>query len=68
MIQSSINQAIAQGENPEKVARLIVSVANNPAPRLRYRVGNDAQWMPRIRAILPDRLFRLAARKRYNIA
>lgn len=68
VIQSSINQAIAQGENPEKVASLIVSVANNPAPRLRYRVGNDAQWMPRLRAIMPDRLFRLAARKRYNIA
>ncbi len=68
VIQSSINQAIAQGENPEKVAQLIVSIAQNPAPRLRYRVGNDAQWLPRIRAILPDRLFRFAARKRFNIA
>lgn len=68
VIQSSINQAIAQGENPEKVANLIVSIAQNPAPRLRYRVGNDAQWFPRIRAILPDRLFRFAARKRFNIA
>lgn len=51
----------------EKVARLIVCIAQNPAPRLRYRVGNDAQWLPRIRAILPDRLFRFAARKRFNI-
>jgi NAD(P)-dependent dehydrogenase (short-subunit alcohol dehydrogenase family) len=68
VIQSSINQAIAQGENPEKVARLIVCIAQNRAPQLRYRVGNDAQWLPRLRAILPDRLFRLAARKRYNIA
>ena len=67
VIQSSIDRAIAQGENPEKVARLIVSVAQNPTPRLRYRVGNDAQWMPRLRAILPDRLFRFAARKHFNI-
>jgi short-subunit dehydrogenase len=68
VIQSSINQAIVRGENPEKVARLIVAIANNPAPRLRYRVGNDAQWMPRLRAILPDSLFRFAARKHFNIA
>ncbi len=66
-IASSINDAIAHGDNPEKVARLIVSVALSSSPRLRYRVGNDAFWMPSLRAIIPDSLFRLVARKRFNL-
>jgi len=67
VIRSSIDRAIAQGDNPEKVAQMIVSVALSQSPRLRYRVGNEAQWLPRLKAILPDKLFRLAARKRLNL-
>ena len=67
VIRSSVSQAIARGDNPEKVAQIIVSVAQSQSPRLRYRVGNEAQWLPRLRAILPDKLFRLAARKRLNL-
>jgi len=67
VIRSSINQAIAHGDNPEKVAHTIVSATLSQLPRLRYRVGNEAQWLPRLKAILPDKLFRLAARKRLNL-
>lgn len=68
VLRSSISQSIARGENPDLVARMIVSVAKSQSPRLRYRVGNDAQWVPRLRAILPDRLFRFGARKRFNLS
>ena len=67
VIRSSVSQAIAHGDNPEKVAQKIVSVALRQSPRLRYRVGNEAQWLPRLKAILPDKLFRFGARKRLNL-
>ncbi|MEH1811894.1 MAG: SDR family NAD(P)-dependent oxidoreductase [Nostoc sp.] len=67
VIRSTISQEIAQGDDPEKVAQTILSAARSRLPRLRYRVGNEAQWLPRLKAILPDNLFRFGARKRLNL-
>lgn len=67
VIISSVQSAIAQGDNPDKVAQAVVRIASLPSPRLRYRVGHEAQWLPRLRAILPDKLFRFGARKRLNL-
>jgi NAD(P)-dependent dehydrogenase (short-subunit alcohol dehydrogenase family) len=67
VIISSVHQAIAQGDNPNKIARAIVRIASSSSPRLRYRVGYEAQWLPRLKAILPDKLFRFGARKRLNL-
>ncbi|RUR85060.1 hypothetical protein ACF3DV_17100 [Chlorogloeopsis fritschii PCC 9212] len=43
VIRSSVYQAIAQGDNPDKVAQAIVRVASSQSPRLSYCVGNEAQ-------------------------
>ncbi|MFN6474196.1 MAG: hypothetical protein RMY36_031575 [Nostoc sp. SerVER01] len=43
VIRSTVSQAIAQGDDPEKVAQTIVFAARSRFPRLRYRVGNEAQ-------------------------
>ncbi|MEH1772891.1 SDR family NAD(P)-dependent oxidoreductase [Nostoc sp.] len=67
VIRSTVTQAIAQGDDPTKVAQTIVFAARSRSPRLRYRVGNEAQWLPRLKAILPDNLFRFGARKRLNL-
>lgn len=67
VIRSSVSQAIAHGDNPEKVAQMIVSVAQSQSPRLRYRVGYEAQLLAPLKAILPDELFRFGARKRLNL-
>lgn len=66
-VESAVKQAILQGDDPEKVARTIVSVAQNKSPRLRYRVGNDALWVPRLKAVLPESLFWLGLRRRFNL-
>lgn len=66
-VQLSIKEAIFQGGDPRKVAELIVRAAKSKSPRLRYRVGNDALWVPRLKAILPERLFRLGLRRRFNL-
>ena len=43
--------------NPQVVADAIAAILDNPKPRLRYVVGNDAKMALRIRAILPSGMF-----------
>jgi NAD(P)-dependent dehydrogenase (short-subunit alcohol dehydrogenase family) len=66
-VESSFKQAILHGNEPAKVAQMIVRVAESKSPRLRYRVGSDALWVPRLKAILPASLFRLGIRRRFNL-
>jgi NAD(P)-dependent dehydrogenase (short-subunit alcohol dehydrogenase family) len=66
-VESSIKQAILQGDEPKKVAEMIVRVAGSKSPRLRYRVGSDALWVPRLKAMLPASLFRLGMKRRFNL-
>jgi len=66
-VASAIKRAILQGDKPEKVAELIVQVAESQSPRLRYRVGSDALWVPRLKAMLPESWFRLGIKKRFNL-
>jgi len=66
-VESSIDRAIAQGDDPRKVADAIVRVAETTSPRARYRVGSDAVWTPRLRALLPERLFQRGLRKRFML-
>ncbi len=66
-IQSVINDAIASGDDPHKVARAIVAIALSGRPRLRYRVGSDATWVPRMKAALPESWFLAALRRRFGL-
>jgi NAD(P)-dependent dehydrogenase (short-subunit alcohol dehydrogenase family) len=67
VIRSSVQGAIAQGDNPDKVAQAVFRIVSSSSPQLRYRVGYEARWLPRLRVILPDKLFRFGARKRLNL-
>jgi short-subunit dehydrogenase len=66
-IESSIQQAISQGGDPEKVADLVIKVVESKSPRLRYRIGNDAIWTPRLRMLLPETMFRFGTRRRFKL-
>ena len=66
-LETTLALAIEQGDDPQKVAETIADVAEAKSPRLRYRVGNDAVWVPRLRALLPHKLFRRGVRRRFNI-
>jgi len=43
--------------DPREVAQLIVRVANNPNPKLRYVIGPDARLHQRFRALTPWRIY-----------
>ncbi len=66
-VEASLQQAILEGGDPAKVAKLIVRVAESKLPRLSYRIGDDAFWVPRLKAVLPERLFRLGLRRRFHL-
>ncbi len=67
IVEASIQQAIAHGGSPEKVAELVVSVAKSKSPKLRYRVGRDAVWIPRLRMLLSESMFRAGMRRRFKL-
>jgi NAD(P)-dependent dehydrogenase (short-subunit alcohol dehydrogenase family) len=66
-LETTLAVAIEQGDDPQKVAEMIVRIAETKSPRLRYRVGNDSVWVPRLRALVSHKLFRRGMRRRFNI-
>jgi NAD(P)-dependent dehydrogenase (short-subunit alcohol dehydrogenase family) len=66
-LETTLAVAIEQGDDPHKVAEMIVRIAGTKSPRLRYRVGHDSVWVPRLRALLSHKLFRRGMRRRFNM-
>jgi NAD(P)-dependent dehydrogenase (short-subunit alcohol dehydrogenase family) len=55
------------GPDPSVMADCVARVLQARRPRLRYRVGMDARWVPRLRHLIPEALFEAALRKSYEI-
>lgn len=55
------------GEDPIIVANLIQSIIESNRPKLRYRIGKDAVWRPRLRAMMPNDLFEAVFRKSFRL-
>jgi len=64
---ASFQSAIAHGPDPSRVATTIARVIAARAPRLHYRVGRDAVWVPRIMAVIPQPLFEQGLRRRFRL-
>lgn len=45
------------GVSPEKAGRVIAKAATTPRPRTKYRVGWQAKLFPRLRVLLPERVW-----------
>lgn len=67
VLNSSIERSFVEGGDPAEVAELVVRVAGAKAPRLRYRVGSDARWVPVLKGLLPQKAFAMGMRKRFNL-
>ncbi len=66
-VEPTLMQAVSQGGDPQQVASAIIAIAASRSPHQRYRIGNEAMWVPRLKAMLPERLFRLGLRRRFNL-
>ncbi|GAB3504720.1 hypothetical protein GCM10027521_60070 [Amycolatopsis cihanbeyliensis] len=61
------HRALRRGEDPRKAAELIRRVAESGSPRGRYGAGRAAGWVPRLKTLLPQRLFEFALRRAYRL-
>lgn len=62
-----IKSRAAKRRDPREVAQLIVRVANDPNPKLRYVIGPDAKLHLRFRALMPWRRYERIVAKQTRI-
>jgi len=65
--RGAIAEQVAGGDPPELVAETILGALRAREPRLRYRVGRAAVWLPRVKAIAPPARYEAGARKRFGL-
>jgi len=53
-IKAALKRSEVQGGDPAQVAEAVLRVAESPHPPVHVAVGTMAQWLPRLRAWLPE--------------
>ncbi|MBV8675323.1 MAG: SDR family NAD(P)-dependent oxidoreductase [Acidobacteriaceae bacterium] len=64
---AAIKSGVEKGCPPDLVARSIFSAATSRKPHLRYRVGADARWLPRLRRAVPWNVFASGLRRQFAL-
>ncbi len=59
--------ALKSGIPPEQVARRVLQIIEQPNPGLRYRVGAQATWLPRLRNVVPWNVYAAGVRKTFAV-
>jgi len=52
---------------PALVADCVVRIIDSKSPKLRYRVGKEATWVPRLHKITPEAIFEKITRKIFHL-
>ena len=63
----AIGGAASRGIAPERVAARVLRIAHTDQPRLRYRVGTDAMWLPRLKHVAPWSVFAAGVRRTFGL-
>jgi len=66
-VTAAIKDGVDKGSSPGVVAKSIYDAATSRNPRLRYRVGSDATWLPRIRKAVPWNVFAFGLRRQFAL-
>jgi NAD(P)-dependent dehydrogenase (short-subunit alcohol dehydrogenase family) len=62
---AAVDRSVKDGIAPERVAARVLEIVDDPAPRLRYPVGREATWLPRLKAVAPWPVFATGVRRRF---
>lgn len=60
-------QSEQSSPGPEAFAALVEKILRSRSPKLRYRVGSDAQWVPVVKPLLPAGLYETLIRRNYRL-
>ncbi len=66
-VDRAFDRSMGQGIEAGEVAATFARIVAARAPRLRYRVGSDARWVPRLKWHLPERMFQEGMRRRFDL-
>ncbi len=64
---AALGRRVEHGIVPEKVAATVLRAVQSRSPSLRYRVGTDASWLPRLKSVLPWPLFAVGVRRTFAV-
>jgi short-subunit dehydrogenase len=64
---AAFGNALKSGIPPEQVARRVLQIVEQTAPGLRYRVGAQATWLPRVRNVVPWKVYAAGVRKTFAV-
>jgi NAD(P)-dependent dehydrogenase (short-subunit alcohol dehydrogenase family) len=65
-VHNVLRETALRGDDPRKVARLILQIVNASQPRLRYGIGGD-RWLPYVKVLLPQRSFDYLLRRGFRL-
>ena len=63
----AIQRFVERGIAPDEVANSVVRVVETTPPPLRYRVGREAKWLPRLKNVAPWTVFATGVRRRFGL-
>ncbi len=64
---AAMGRSVERGIAPEQVARCVLRIVESRAPRLCYRVGAEATWLPRLKNAAPWTVFAAGVRRRFAV-
>ena len=64
---AALGRHVEHGIVPEKVAATVLRAVQSRSPSLRYRVGTDAAWLPRLKSVLRWPLFAVGVRRTFAV-
>jgi short-subunit dehydrogenase len=64
---AKFGQSLAAGIPPEQVARRVLQIVEHSSPALRYPVGAQATWLPRLRNVVPWKVYAVGVRKTFAV-
>ena len=62
-----VDRSVEKGIAPELVAKIVLRAAQSKNPQLRYRVGADARWLPRLKYAAPWSFVAYGVRRTFEL-
>jgi NAD(P)-dependent dehydrogenase (short-subunit alcohol dehydrogenase family) len=63
----SIRDSLKNGGNPALVAEKVAEIVIEQEPKLRYRIGDDAQLVPVLKNLMPRSVFEIGLLRRFGL-